>query len=106
MNFGPASPERFMPRGNTHRLVPTSTFQSIERPVITSPLAPWYTRRVQASATGANIMLVAVNIDTNVERSERAVAVMDPFPLLTNGKLLEVYLAEAAEGAATLGLCS
>ena len=38
--FGPASPDRFIPRGNTQRLVPTSVFQSIERPVMTWSLLP------------------------------------------------------------------
>ncbi|CFW46200.1 Uncharacterised protein [Bordetella pertussis] len=40
IEFGPAWPERCMPRGKAHKLVPTSTFQSIERAVITSSLAP------------------------------------------------------------------
>ena len=38
--FGPAAPLRCTPRGITHRLVPISNFQSIERPVMTRSLSP------------------------------------------------------------------
>jgi len=38
--LGPACPLRAMPRGKIHRLVATSFFQSIDRAVMTSSLAP------------------------------------------------------------------
>src|ERR1700761_4823199 len=50
MEFGPAWPLRAMPRGKIQRSVLMSVFQSIDRAVITSPLAPRYTMRVQARA--------------------------------------------------------
>src|SRR5574344_156354 len=49
MELAPVAPLRCMPRGNTHRLLTISLFQSIERAVITCPSTPWNTRRVQAA---------------------------------------------------------
>ena len=59
IEFGPASPERFMPRGKTHRLVPISTLQSIDRAVITSLMVEtnreaWHEVVKRAQQTGTD----------------------------------------------------
>ena len=53
MVCAPVCPVRAMPRGNTHRLLTMSLFQSMDRAVITWPLAPWNTSRVQAQTLEA-----------------------------------------------------
>jgi len=50
---GPAAPVWCIPLGKIQRFVPTSTFESMERAVITLSSGPIYTTRVQAIANGA-----------------------------------------------------
>src|ERR1700744_328681 len=102
--LGPASPVRFMPRGNSQRLVPTSFFQSIERAVITCSPEPRYTRRVQACAIGASTTAAtdAAEIRATNERPDLIIAVSSasdaaaPF-------MGDNYSTRASEAEALLG---